>query len=115
MESRNAIEHTGWTLPRVNYVQVGTGITAQEPLISGQPFTEFISFMLRATAGHPAVCGVKPSPLFWFVPSTMFANPTAVRSGSLSRMLPLFLQQPEVIFQRMWATPVNDEFHSLLD
>jgi len=46
VESRNAIEHTGWTLPRVNYVQVGSGITAQEPLISNQPFTALISFML---------------------------------------------------------------------
>lgn len=46
VESRNAIEHTGWTLPRVNYVQARTGIKAEEPLISGQPFTEFITFML---------------------------------------------------------------------
>jgi hypothetical protein len=46
VESRNAIEHKGWTLPRVVYSQKGIGVAAAEPEISGQPFTAFIDFML---------------------------------------------------------------------
>ena len=46
IESRNAVEHNGWTLPRVHYVQAGAGIRAEEPLISGQPVTEYIKFAL---------------------------------------------------------------------
>jgi hypothetical protein len=46
VESRNAIEHKGWTLPRVTYSQKGGGILASAPDISDQPFTTFIDFML---------------------------------------------------------------------
>jgi hypothetical protein len=46
MESRNAIEHSGWTLPRVNYSQSGTNVAAAEPEISGKPFTAFIDVTL---------------------------------------------------------------------
>jgi hypothetical protein len=46
MESRNAIEHSGWTLPRVNYSQNGTNVAAAEPEISGKPFTAFIDVTL---------------------------------------------------------------------
>jgi hypothetical protein len=46
VESRNAIEHKGWTLPRVVYSQKGSGVVATEPEISGQPFTAFIGFKL---------------------------------------------------------------------
>jgi hypothetical protein len=46
VESRNAIEHKGWTLPRVVYSQKGSGIATAEPEISGEPFTTFIDFML---------------------------------------------------------------------
>jgi len=46
VESRNAIEHEGWTLPRVAYSQNGSGIVASAPVISGQPFTTFITSML---------------------------------------------------------------------
>ena len=46
VESRNAIEHTGWTLARVKYAHTGTGVTAAEPEISGQPVTEFVKFVL---------------------------------------------------------------------
>jgi len=46
VESRNAIEHKGWTLPRVVYSQKGSGIAAAEPEISGQPFRAFIDFKL---------------------------------------------------------------------
>jgi hypothetical protein len=46
VESRNDVEHKGWTLPRVHYAQTGGDITAAEPLISGQPVTQFVKFML---------------------------------------------------------------------
>jgi len=46
VQARNAIEHTGWTLPRVIYSQKGAGIAAAEPEVSGQPFTAFVNFML---------------------------------------------------------------------
>ena len=45
-ECRNAIEHKGWTLPRTTYVRQGNKIEAVPPLISGQPVTEFVPFML---------------------------------------------------------------------
>ncbi len=35
MESRNAIEHKGWTLPRVKYTETRGSINVDEPLISG--------------------------------------------------------------------------------
>ena len=43
---RNAVEHEGWTLPGVDYVQTDTGIGANEPSISGRPVTEFVTLML---------------------------------------------------------------------
>jgi hypothetical protein len=46
IESRNAIEHKGWTLPRIEYTQTGIIVAATEPMISGQPVTEFVKLML---------------------------------------------------------------------
>ena len=46
VESRNAIEHKGWSLPRVNYSQKDSRVVATAPDISGQPFTSFIDTML---------------------------------------------------------------------
>jgi hypothetical protein len=46
VESRNAIEHSGWTLPRVTYVQTGSGVAAVEPEVSDRPVTTFVKFML---------------------------------------------------------------------
>lgn len=46
LESRNAIEHKGWTLPRVTYIQTNNSVTAGEPQISSQPVTEFVKIML---------------------------------------------------------------------
>jgi hypothetical protein len=46
IESRNAIEHKGWSLPRVAYAQKGGGIVATAPEILGRPFTSFIDMML---------------------------------------------------------------------
>jgi len=46
IESRNAIEHRGWSLPRVACAQQGGSIGAIAPEILGQPFTAFIDTML---------------------------------------------------------------------
>lgn len=46
IESRNAIEHKGWTLPRIEYTQTGSIVAATEPMILGQPVTEFVKLML---------------------------------------------------------------------
>src|SRR5207302_136810 len=58
---------------------------------------------LRETAAHPIV-SPKPSPLFWFTSSEIFTRPLA--NGK--RPQPLYLEQPEWIFKRIWASPVDD-------
>jgi len=45
LNSRNAIEHSGWTLPKVKYVPKGKSVTIEEPHISGQPAGAFASLM----------------------------------------------------------------------
>jgi hypothetical protein len=45
INSRNAMEHEGWTLPRVKYSVDSGVITADEPEISGQKVTEFVKFI----------------------------------------------------------------------
>ena len=42
MESRNAIEHKGWKLPKITYSLVSGKVQAKEPEISGMPVTEFV-------------------------------------------------------------------------
>lgn len=44
--SRNKIEHEGWTLPKVTYHEVSGIIRADEPEISGQKTSEFVTFIL---------------------------------------------------------------------
>ena len=41
IEARNAIEHVGWSLPRVSYTQTPDGFRAAEPMVAGQPVTQF--------------------------------------------------------------------------
>ena len=43
-QARNAVEHEGWTLPRVEYARAGDKIKAIEPEIIGKPVTEFMAF-----------------------------------------------------------------------
>lgn len=43
---RNAIEHEGWMLPRVAYSHDDVAIRAEEPLISDEPLTVFVRFIL---------------------------------------------------------------------
>lgn len=65
---------------------------------------------LRQAARHPIVSG-RPSPLFWFTTSEVLTKPTSAGK----RQLPLYLEQPEVIFKRIWANPVEEKFFNLAD
>lgn len=46
ISSRNAVEHEGWTLPRIEYKDNSGQIQTEEPQISGQPITEFVQYMI---------------------------------------------------------------------
>ncbi len=46
VRQRNAVEHQGWVLPRITYSLTNNGIRMEEPLVSGQPVTDFVRFML---------------------------------------------------------------------
>jgi len=65
---------------------------------------------LREAAKHPIV-SPKPSPLFWFTTSELLTKP--VPAGK--RTVPLYLQEPETIFKRIWASPSEDKFLNLAD
>ena len=66
---------------------------------------------LRTTANHPFVSGKKPSPLFWFTPSNLaFEKLMPVRVKGVEKQIPIFLEKPELVFEKIWATPAdNDE------
>lgn len=42
VQSRIALEHGSWTLPKVMYTPNGPGVDAGEPTIAGQPMTDFV-------------------------------------------------------------------------
>jgi hypothetical protein len=46
IKSRNDLEHNNWSLPRITYDTSGANVVAVEPLIAGQPVTEFVQAML---------------------------------------------------------------------
>jgi hypothetical protein len=46
IKTRNAIDHDGWALPRVEYRPRNGKVEAKQPLIDGQPTVEFVEFML---------------------------------------------------------------------
>lgn len=50
MEKRIALEHHAWMLPPIVYSDTANGIKADESLISGQPVSEFVKFMLDRLA-----------------------------------------------------------------
>ena len=66
--------------------------------------------VLRDAARHPVVSG-KPSPLFWFTTSELFFSPATATTPAK----PLYTDQPELVFKRIWATPVEDKFLNLAD
>lgn len=68
---------------------------------------------LRQAAGHVIVSGNTPSPLFWFTTSRLFTEEQNV--SGISRALPTYLHRPDIVLQKIWASPVNDTLHSLID
>lgn len=42
---RNAVEHEGWTLPRVSYAPADGGVRASQPRVTDQPVSAFVTFM----------------------------------------------------------------------
>jgi len=46
IQTRNAIDHEGWALPRIEYKVRNGRVEATQPLIDGQPTVKFIEFML---------------------------------------------------------------------
>ena len=69
---------------------------------------------LRISARSPIVSG-KPSPLFWFTPSDLaFEKLIAVKIKSAEKQIPIFLEKPELVFGKIWATPVDNDEQSVL-
>lgn len=64
---------------------------------------------LRSAATDTSVSGSKPSPLFWFTTSRLFEEHSSQDKNSKPR----YLEKPEIILSEIWATPVDDTFHSL--
>jgi len=46
INSRNAIEHEGWMLPKIRYVEVSGLFRADEPEIANQKVSDFIKFIM---------------------------------------------------------------------
>jgi len=70
---------------------------------------------LRQAAGHVTVSGSKASPLFWFTTSRLFVEEVLVQGNGRARALPMHLQNPDIVIRKIWASPVNDTLHSLID
>ncbi len=74
--------------------------------------------LLRQAAKHPVVSG-KPSSLFWFTSSEIFAREIEVTEEGRVRLMPEFLYKPEAVLSAIWLTPKDDEenpvFKSLWD
>lgn len=70
---------------------------------------------LRQAAGHVTVSGSKASPLFWFTTSRLFVEEAAVQDNGRARTLPMYLRHPDIIVRKIWASPVDDTLHSLID
>jgi hypothetical protein len=75
---------------------------------------------LRLHARHGVVSGAKPSPLFWFTTSdVVFEQKTPAKIKGVEKEIPVFLEKPELVFGRIWATPADDDerpdFQSLIE
>ncbi|MGD9564518.1 MAG: hypothetical protein AB7W44_19845 [Pyrinomonadaceae bacterium] len=70
---------------------------------------------LRLAARHPAVSGNRPSSLFWFTTSDIiFERPLSVTIKSAQKEVLVFLEKPEVVFAKIWATPADHDEQPLL-
>lgn len=70
---------------------------------------------LRKAAAHPLVSGSKPSPLFWFTTSTLFTHGPKKEPDDNDLSPKFFLDNPKIIFARVWANPSDDALYSLFD
>ena len=62
---------------------------------------------LLTSARHSIVSGGKLSTLFWFTPSEQaFEKLTTARVKSAEKMVPLYLEKPELVLMKIWATPL---------
>ncbi len=65
---------------------------------------------LRLHSRHPVVAGSKPSPLFWFTTSDLiFEQKTTIRIKGAEKEILQFLEKPELVFEKIWATPADDD------
>lgn len=69
---------------------------------------------LRQAANDATVSGPKPSPLFWFTTSRLFTD-EIIQEGGQTKRIPTYLHRPDIILKRVWASPVDDTLHSLVD
>jgi hypothetical protein len=68
------------------------------------------AYNLRACAAHPVVSGSKPSPLFWFTTSDIiFERKVKTKIKSVEKEIPKYLDTPELVFAKIWATPQDEE------
>jgi hypothetical protein len=44
--SRDALEHSGWMLPRIKYSESSGAIRVEQPQVSGEPVSEFAKYMM---------------------------------------------------------------------
>lgn len=70
---------------------------------------------LRQAARDPTVCGKTPTPLFWFTTSELFTKEHQIQESTRVRKLPNFLLHPEIVLKPVWASPVDDTLHSLVE
>lgn len=70
---------------------------------------------LREAAGHVTVSGPKPSPLFWFSTSRLFTQEVVVQDAGRARKVQMHLHRPDIVLKQIWASPVDDTLHSVLD
>lgn len=75
---------------------------------------------LRLHTRHPVVSGNKPSPLFLFTTSDLvFERPVKVKIKGVEKEIPIYLEKPELVFGKIWASPLDDDekpnFQSLIE
>jgi hypothetical protein len=100
VKQRKHLEHYGVSRIRAVLIETITASWADE---------------LRQAAKHYAVSGPKPSPLFWFTTSELFTRPVEVKEGARPRQAPYYLSRPEIVFDRIWAAPIDNTLYSILD
>lgn len=65
---------------------------------------------LRNCARYPIVSGKRPSPLFWFTTSDLvFERTVKKKIKSVERNVPVYLEKPELVFAKIWATAADEE------